>query len=189
MAATRIMTIAILGVANLCAQDCAVTVFVMNTPPMLSGYALYGAQMAVKDMFARIGVKIAWKWGKVPPMLVGDQCRGPIAIQFDRGEPTGPRGDVLAYATPYAASAAQIHVFPEVILVHNGTREDVALLAHVLAHEIGHVLERMDRHSASGIMQEHFSSQEIDRMSRGPLSFAAEDVELIHEGLESVHAK
>ena len=68
-------------------------------------------------------------------------------------------------------------------------RIETQMMETVLAHEIGHVLERMDRHSTSGIMQEHFSSQEIDRMSRGPLSFAAEDVELIHEGLESVHAK
>ncbi len=189
MAATRILSIAILGVANLYAQDCAVTVFVTNTPPMLSGYALYAAQMAVKDMFSRIGVKIVWKWGKVRPALAGDQCRAPIAIRFDRGEPTGPRRGALAYATPYAESAAQIHVFPDVIVLHNGAREDVALLAHVLAHEIGHVLERMDRHSTSGIMQEHFSWQEVDQMSRRPLTFAVEDVELIHEGLESVHAK
>lgn len=189
MAAARILSIAILGVANLCAQDCAMTVFVTNTPPMLTGTALYGAQMVVKDMFGRIGVKIVWKWGKVPAVLAGDQCRAPIAIQFNPGEPPGALRGALAYATPYAASSAQIHVFPEVIMVHNGNREDVALLAHVLAHEIGHVLERMNRHSNSGVMQERFSWQEICQMSRRPLSFAADDVEFIHQGLESAHMK
>jgi len=189
MAAARILSVAILVVANLGAQDCAVTVFVMKTPAMLTGITLYGAQMAVKDMFARIGVKLVWKWGKIPPAVTADQCRAPVGIEFDRGEPTAARRGALAYATPYAGSSAQIHVFPEVIVVHNGNREDVALLAHVVAHEIGHVLERMDRHSASGIMQEHFSPEEIDQMSRRPLSFSEDDVEFIHQGLESAHTK
>ncbi len=189
MAATRILCIAILGAVSLCAQDCAVTVFVMSAPPGLPGTALHSAQAAVTEMFARIGVKIEWKWGKVMPAVLDGQCRGPIGVQFDAGEPAGTRRGALAYATPYAESGVQIHVFPDVFVVHDGNRGDVALLAHVMAHEIGHVLEKMDRHSASGIMEEHFSWREICQMPNRPLAFAADDVELIRLALELAHRK
>ena len=60
-----------------------------------------------------------------------------------------------------------------------------ALLAYVIAHEIGHVLEGTARHSPSGVMMAAWSLDEYWRMERAPgLSFADEDVLLIQEGLE-----
>jgi hypothetical protein len=58
-----------------------------------------------------------------------------------------------------------------------------ALLAHVLAHEITHVLQGGDRHSETGIMQAHWTAKEIGRMASNPLSFTPEDIELINKGL------
>jgi hypothetical protein len=61
----------------------------------------------------------------------------------------------------------------------------IAVLAHVMVHEITNVLQRIDRHSEEGIMRAHWSSLDYHRMTRHPLTFALEDVELIRLGLAS----
>ena len=63
------------------------------------------------------------------------------------------------------------------------------LLAHVLAHEITHVLEGIDRHSESGVMRAHWSSDEMWDMASKPLAFTEEDKYLIHRGLKVRVAK
>jgi hypothetical protein len=37
------------------------------------------------------------------------------------------------------------------------------LLCHVIVHEITHVLENIDRHSAEGIMKAHWSDRDYER--------------------------
>ena len=50
------------------------------------------------------------------------------------------------------------------------------LLGNVLAHEIGHVLQGVLRHSETGVMKARWSDNEILRMPRERLHFTAEDV-------------
>jgi hypothetical protein len=59
------------------------------------------------------------------------------------------------------------------------------VLAHVLVHEITHVLEGIDRHSATGIMKAHWNYNDYLEMRRKPLPFAHEDVNLIYDGLKA----
>jgi len=54
------------------------------------------------------------------------------------------------------------------------------VLAHVLVHEITHVLEGVARHSASGIMKARWEGADYERMHFAPLPFAGEDLRLIH---------
>jgi hypothetical protein len=58
------------------------------------------------------------------------------------------------------------------------------LLAHVLVHEITHLLEGIDRHSESGVMKAHWSSDDTLEMAWKPLAFTEEDKYLIHRGLK-----
>jgi hypothetical protein len=58
-------------------------------------------------------------------------------------------------------------------------------LAHVLAHEITHMLQGTDRHSDSGIMKARWNSEDYFEMLRTPLSFTEADVQLIRRGLEA----
>ena len=60
---------------------------------------------------------------------------------------------------------------------------DSIVLAHVLAHEITHILEDIPRHSESGVMKAWWTIADCDEMRRRPLAFASEDIELIHLGL------
>jgi hypothetical protein len=57
------------------------------------------------------------------------------------------------------------------------------LLAHVMAHEIAHILEGINRHSESGLMKASWKQGEIEQMTVHPLSLAPEDVRLIRMGL------
>jgi hypothetical protein len=63
------------------------------------------------------------------------------------------------------------------------------LLAHVLVHEITHVLEGISRHSATGIMKDRWDDNDYSEMRRKPLRFAQEDVNLIYDGLKARQAR
>ena len=64
-----------------------------------------------------------------------------------------------------------------------GTDLGYKLLAHVLVHEITHILQGTDRHSPNGIMKSHWKSEDLLQMASGPLPFDQHDLKLIHEGL------
>ncbi len=57
------------------------------------------------------------------------------------------------------------------------------VLAHVLVHEVTHILEDTPRHSETGVMKAFWSTDDYYEMRRRPLPFAPEDIELIHRGL------
>lgn len=61
----------------------------------------------------------------------------------------------------------------------------VIVLAHVLVHEITHILEGIDRHSESGVMKAQWTVEDYRAMADKPLPFAAIDVDLIQRGLAS----
>jgi hypothetical protein len=58
-----------------------------------------------------------------------------------------------------------------------------SLLGHVLAHEIVHILQGLDRHSSTGVMKEKWDYRDYVEMQRRPLSFTNEDLQLIRQGL------
>ena len=105
---------------------------------------------------------------------------GSIHIRLSSVTPSSLRPGALAYAYPYENT--QIVVFYDRITGLTGSRDTPRLLAHVLAHEIAHVLQQISRHSQTGVMKARWSENEIRSMSRKPLPFAAEDVELIRTG-------
>jgi len=57
------------------------------------------------------------------------------------------------------------------------------LLAHVLVHEITHILQGTCRHSDTGIMKARWTHQDYMEMGQKPLSFTEEDLQLIRTGL------
>jgi hypothetical protein len=63
------------------------------------------------------------------------------------------------------------------------------LLAHVLAHEIGHVLEVSDAHSSTGVMKAYWDWRDYFAMNQGPLEFASVDVHRIRQGLSYLKSR
>jgi hypothetical protein len=104
-----------------------------------------------------------------------------IVIDLSDDTPASLKPGALAYAFPYEGT--HIRVFYDRIIQHHGIRRMPAVLGHVLAHEITHVLQGLSRHSAAGIMKACWEQRDFDFMDRKPLRFTTEDIDLIYRGL------
>jgi hypothetical protein len=140
-------------------------------------HVLMGVRPLASAMFAGIGIGIDWREPDSCPKGVG-------AIQVHLSHApanSNTSSDALAFAQPYQQT---IVVFVDRVeqLNRKGVR---SAMAHVLVHEITHVLEGVDRHSATGIMKARWSDKDYFEMCRKPLTFADEDVNLIYAGLNA----
>jgi hypothetical protein len=91
----------------------------------------------------------------------------------------------LAYANPFATDGPCVTVLIDRVseLVRRNPQTAGYLLGHVLAHEIGHMLQEVTRHSQGGIMKAHWSAEDIKQMPSKPLPFLPYDTELILRNL------
>ena len=133
------------------------------------------AEWVTSRIFATAGIRVEWK--------VGDPHRNETAairIQLDTKAESGLHTDTAGYAQPFARGTA-IHVFCDRVLHTGPERLGPILLGHVMAHELGHVLEGVDRHSPTGIMKAHWTRDDYDDMLQHPLAFAPDDVRMIRD--------
>ena len=100
----------------------------------------------VSRIFAQIGIRIDWRNNS----RSCDQEDGAILIRLSYGKPATQLEDAFGYALPYEGT--HIVVFWDHVLETTRATGAQNLLAYVVAHEIGHVLERVNRHSVTGIM-------------------------------------
>jgi hypothetical protein len=147
-----------------------------------------GARISVTRMYARIGVRIDWRIGRAAPGAVF----GSPVIQMryaDDNERHLPL-DSLAFSPPYGGGTTPITVmYNRIGLVAGRSGREQVILAHVLAHEIGHILQRTGRHAATGVMKAHLNGEDIGAMERGPLEFTPDDIDLIVSGLRALKAQ
>jgi hypothetical protein len=165
--------------ASLCAgQSAATQKATVNVCMETDPYILMGVRPLASAMFASIGVRIAWHELDSCPAEVGA-----IQVRLSHDSPSirnSASEAALAFARPYEGT---IVVFVE--RVRQSHRDGARLvMAHVLVHEITHVLEGIDRHSATGIMKARWNDHDYFEMRRKPLLFAQEDVNLIYDGLK-----
>src|SRR4051812_46692107 len=141
---------------------------------VVPGPVQVGARMQASAIYAAIGIDIDWQ----PPSeclqdgiaieLVGDACKG--------ATPTA-----LAHTLPPSAGPQRITVFFNRVkrLVTSQQFAAPAVLGHVLAHEIGHVLLDTNDHSSVGLMQAQWRSIQISLMRRYPLRFSEAEGQMI----------
>jgi hypothetical protein len=135
--------------------------------------------MAAK-MFAGVGVRIQWKgWNSCP----ADALR----ISLSEQAPETDHPHAYAYALP--AEGTHIVIFWDRVASGADERSVPYLLAHVMVHEITHILQGVCRHSETGVMKAVFRKVDIEEMELHPLPFAPEDVVLIHSGLQFREAR
>lgn len=132
------------------------------------------AKTLAAKMFAGIGVQIEWHTG-CPPASSVERA---LAIELVTDIPQTFRPRALAYAQPF--ERVHIQIFYDRI---KGALAPTELLAHVMVHEITHILEGADHHSDSGIMKARWTGDDLVQMRRNPLAFAEEDLILIRQGL------
>jgi hypothetical protein len=136
----------------------------------------FRARNIATQMFAGIGVGIEWHNASSCPA-------GAIRVSFSTTTPAALLPGALAYALPYEGTHIVIfydRVHATVIDPDRAT----ALMAHVMAHEITHVLEGVSRHSEEGVLKAHWTPADFSQMCVKPLKFADEDIALIHLGIE-----
>jgi hypothetical protein len=135
------------------------------------------AQAIAGKIYSDISVRIIWYAESKCP----DTPEPAIHIKLDDEVPLDRHPEALAFALPYEGIHIQVFVGRVRQLV--GPKIAVSLLAHVMAHEIGHILQGMSRHSESGIMKAAWNPGDYEEMARKALSFSETDIRMIHSGL------
>ena len=125
-------------------------------------HALEGVRPLTAAMFARIGVRIAWHALDACPVGV-DAIQ--VRLSRDSTSVRNVSSEALAAAQPYART---VTVFLDRVKELNRNR-GISVMAVVLAHEITHVLEGIDRHSATGIMKARWDNHDYFEMAARPL--------------------
>jgi hypothetical protein len=135
------------------------------------------AQGIASGMFATAGVHINWRTGRPK----ASEPERPILIEFTSLTPKTLHPGALAYA--YVFEGVHIRIFYD--RVRNADRPYVTamLLAHVMVHEITHILEGVNRHSEEGVMKARWTANDLVDMEYKPLPFDPLDVLLIRKGL------
>jgi hypothetical protein len=133
------------------------------------------AQSEAGTMFASIGVTVHWRTGR--PSASETNA---IAIEFVTNTAATLLPGALAYALPY--EGVHIRIFWDRIEYDKSPRQ---LLAHVMVHEITHILQGIARHSAEGVMKAYWTSRDRSAMDRQALRFTPEDVALIYKGMDT----
>ena len=133
------------------------------------------AMAKASSLFLSAGVKLDWH------SELSD-CKGrpdAMVVSFRAITPKTFHPGALAYAFPY--EGVHIEVFYDRIAQADPALLP-ALMANVIVHEMTHILQGIDRHSASGVMKAVWTSSDYTLMKRGLLRFTALDVEMIRAG-------
>jgi hypothetical protein len=179
----RHIWIAALLLPSLRAAD--VTVF-LNGDAIVPNPVSYPARNEVTRIFAGIGVGLVWQSKGVN---VGGSSANSFAIRatFITGVPQCSHPGVLAYAEPFNGSPVITVMYDRLVVTGAGRPRLVpALLAHVLAHEIGHILLGTDSHAKAGIMKARWTSGDYDEMERMPMIFEPSDEDSIRRRMHLV---
>jgi hypothetical protein len=127
------------------------------------------AQRTVSRIYAAIGLRVEWS----------NAAKTALWVEFDDRSRNFDPPNALGYARPYGANGARIHILVDRVQRLGDGGLDATILGHVIAHELGHVLERVARHSESGLMKAVWTSHELKAMRFRFLPFAPEDADLI----------
>jgi hypothetical protein len=156
----------------------SVNVYLENIPDLF--WNVGEAKTIASQIFSAIGVKLIWISFHDERTKSRD---GTILVKVSAATPIDFRPRALAQSSPYEGTRAQVF--------YDRVRQRVtpslvpALLGHVLAHEIGHLLEGTDGHADSGVMKAFWGPSDYDQMARGHLTFTDGDIRLIYAGLDA----
>jgi len=140
------------------------------------------AERKASAIYSGIGVRLRWQDGGGCRDST-DLVRITITSLAPRDAPPG----AMAYAYPYERKHVLV-IYDRVRRLECDCRQNPAL-GYVLAHEIAHILQGINRHSESGILKAHWGRADYEAMLDGSLRFTPEDISLIHLGLNAMLAR
>jgi hypothetical protein len=157
----------------------------------LSGMTMSHAEFVAKQILASAGVRLRWTSSAIPkhPDLQTTACETAttvetIDIRFASVPPEYKRG-VLAEAHPFAKCGVRITVFFDRVsrLFETRLAPDASILGHVLAHEIGHVLLKLENHSEAGLMKAQWNDHDLAKMRSKKFTFTPDEIAMIQSNL------
>jgi len=167
------------------AHAAATTVRVcVNSGTYASAFVFVRAESITGQMFKSAGVALAWHSAASAPCQ-GLPAARTVILEFVGNRPAGEHPDALAYALPYEADRVVV-LYDRIEASADGPTQVSTLLAHVMTHEITHLLQGISRHSETGVMKAHWSAHDFLQMAYKPLPFAPEDIDLIQRGLRGL---
>ena len=144
----------------------------------ISAPVLNQALLLASEMLIGVGVHVEWDTGSHSRKNSSVDRR--IVVEMSGGTPWNYFEGALGISRPFDG----VHVtvfYDRVEEIGLGSLKPI-LLAHVLVHELTHMLEGVDRHSNSGIMKAFWGPDEYYEMTSKPLAFTPEDILLIKNG-------
>ena len=151
---------------------------VMTEHTIVPNIVRIAATYQATRMFAGIGVRLESKKQNVEIPSEGKV----IQVRFVDGTPGRP--GAMAFSNPFDPVPLVTVLYDRILLAtERSPKLRARLLAHVLVHEIGHLLMRTNDHSPDGVMKAHWSSADQIRMAYRPLPFLPDDIDLIRSGL------
>lgn len=152
------------------------------------------SQATAIAIFKRIGVQLTWRYGRRRPAAktittcTGKPATRDIAIEIVAEAPA--HNGALAETSLNRESGARIVIFYDRVesLLKRQRAPEATILGYVLAHEIGHALQGVVHHSASGVMRATWTTDDFEQMREDGLRFTEEDVLLIRLGLAPPNA-
>jgi hypothetical protein len=154
---------------------------------------LEDSEQSATKIFSGIGIQLTWadelKRAYPPAACIHSLATQYIAVEIIPHAPASFSSAALAMAMPGAVSSVRIAVFYDRVepLLAGHHASQATIFGYVLAHEIGHVLQGVARHSDVGVMRSRWLDNDFKQMSIGALAFTNEDVRLIRRGFESVN--
>ena len=133
------------------------------------------AEATAAQILRQADIRLQWRYDR--------RCTetpNAIVIGLSHNTPESQLPGALAYAREFEGT--------HIVLFYDRVIKTVIpptvpfLLGHVLAHEIVHVLQRVDHHSSEGVMKAHWGAKDYAGMQLG-LKLAQEDLDLIEDGL------
>jgi hypothetical protein len=112
----------------------------------------------------------------------------PVFLMLQTHTPEADFPSALGVALPLEGRHAWVF-YDRVQRAAPDSRQLSALLAHVMAHEIAHLLQGLIRHSETGILKAQWSPTDCARMADFPLMFTRVDAILIRHGVEERHSR
>ena len=136
------------------------------------------AQLGAEAMLRSAGIRTIWQTG--PSRTPGPSCAPALSVDLVQSTPPGLHPEALAYAFPYQDASSAITIFYGRVRTYPHAAQ---VLAHVMVHEVTHMLQGIARHSESGVMKAEWTKEDYRTMGYSPLPFTAGDIQLIHTGI------
>src|SRR5262245_59703586 len=136
---TQLFGIFLLVVLLLAAGDCPTDVITIQLHGTQHAVLLLlrRAQYSAESILQSAGIKVVWNTGSA--RALNPHCVTALSVDLVKSPPQNRHPEALAYAFPYQNGASTITIFYGRI-IRNHPRPD-QVLAHVIVHEVTHILQ------------------------------------------------